>query len=178
MPIHLFVLLALLLALASCAPSPTGRLDGNLARSAPLASPSQEPDSNNIDPVLPTMPPPAIGSVVITNTTETPVSSSASASALTPDSALEGLAQQAKNDLAKRLSIDISQIDLLRIVPAKWPYDSVGCPAAGAENAEADKPGFQILLSANNQMYTYHTDGKDSIGLCVVKPPDEIRTLP
>jgi hypothetical protein len=172
------VLPALLLALSGCAPSPTGGQDGNLAQSAPLASPSPETDSRNIDPALPTLPPPAIGSVVITNTTATPVSSSASASALTPDSALQGLTQQAKEDLAKRLNIDINQIDLLKIVPDKWPYDSPGCPSAGTENTGANKTGYQILLTADGHTYMYHTDGKDSIGLCVIKPPDEIRTLP
>ncbi len=149
--------------------------------SIPQEHPSKEPSvvvvaPNNKDSSLPQLPAPTIGSVVITNTTATPISSADSASALTPDPAFTGLIEQAKEDLAKRLSIDVSKIDLLKVVPATWPYDSLGCPLANTKDAST--PGYQILLMANNEVFAYHIDGKDLIGLCSVKPSNEIRTLP
>lgn len=129
-------------------------------------------------PSLPQIPVPTVGSVVITNTTATPISSASSASALTPDLNLQGLAQQARQDLANQLNMAIDKIEFLKVVPAKWPYDNVGCPLSDEERIDTSITGYQILLSANNQVYIYHTDGKDWIGLCTIKPPDEIRTLP
>jgi len=165
--------------LAGCGSYQAGGQIQDSAPSIPQEHPSKKPSvatPNNKDSSLPQLPAPTIGSVVITNTTATPMSSAASASALTPDPAFAGLIEQAKEDLAKRLSIDVSKIDLLKVVPATWPYDSLGCPPANTENANT--PGYQILLIANNEVFAYHIDGKDLIGLCSVKPPNEIRTLP
>ncbi len=175
--ISLIFLLAFI-SLAGCGPAPS-EVGGPPYPFKPYMqeAPSQEPaSSSSASTALPQLPAPTVGSVVITNTTATPFSSANSASALTPDTAFQDLTQQAREDLAKRLNMNVNQIDLLKIVPAKWPYDSLGCPQADTNNA--DVPGYQILLTANDQEYAYHTDGKELIGLCNVKPPDEIRTLP
>jgi hypothetical protein len=169
----------LLLALGSC----DGSSQAAVKQSpyvAPLDSPSQEPISgpSKSDPSLPQLPAPAVGSVVITNTTATPISSANSASALTPGPILQSLAQLARQDLANRLNVSLDKIDLMKVVPARWPYDSVGCPLPNVESIDTNTPGYQILLNANDQVYMYHTDGKDWIGLCTVKPPNEIQTLP
>jgi len=146
----------------------------------PQKGPIQEPTINppENDSNLPQLPVPTIGSVVITNTTVTPESLESSASALTPTPALQELAEKARADLADRLKVSVDQIDLLKIVPAKWPYDSVGCPLPQDGSIDTSTPGYQILLDANDEQYMYHTDGKDWIGFCNVKPPNEIRTLP
>jgi hypothetical protein len=150
--------------------------DGNL----PQASPSQTliSGSSTSNPSLPQIPVPTVGSVVITNTTATPISSSSSTSALTPDLILQGLAQQARQDLANHLNVPIDKIEFLKVVPAKWPYDNGGCPLSDEERIDTSITGYQILLSASDQVYIYHTDGKDWLGLCTIKPPNEIRTLP
>jgi hypothetical protein len=88
------------------------------------------------------------------------------------------LVMQAKEDLADRLKVRIDQIDLLKVVQAKWPYDSIGCPLPNGVTIDTSTPGYQILLNANDEQYLYHTDGKDWVVPCVVKPPNEIRTLP
>ena len=169
----------LALALGSCGGSPQAAI-GKSPDLAPLDPPSQNPtsDSSKSGPSLPQLPAPTVGSVVITNTTETPISSTLSASALTSNPILESLAQRARQDLANRLKINVNQIDFLKVAPAKWPYDNVGCPLPNAESIDTSTPGYQIMLNANNQEYMYHTDGKDWIGLCTVKPPNEIRPLP
>jgi hypothetical protein len=179
------ILLAILLVMVLIGCSPSQALvglsqplpaDDNL----PQASPSQVPfpGSSTSNPSLPQFPVPTVGSVVITNTTATPISSASSASSLTTDLNLQGLAQKARQDLANRLNLSIDKIEFQKVVPAKWPYDNVGCPLSDAERVDTSSTGYQILLSANNQIYIYHTDGKDWIGLCTIKPPDEIRTLP
>lgn len=148
--------------------------------SPPQKSPPQEPlpGSSESNPSLPQIPAPTVGEVVITNTTATPASSVTSASPAAPDPAFQALIEQARQHLANRLSIDVNQVDFYKVVTAKWPYDSVGCPLPEGARTDANNPGYQILLKANGQVYTYHTDGKDWIVLCNVKPPNEIRTLP
>ena len=175
--------MTLAFALVSCGASPASaeqfqfqltedtQSQENPAQEPPLDSPESESD-------LPQLPVPTVGSVVITNTTATPISPGTSASALTPTPTLQKLAEQAMEDLANQLSIDVNQIELTKIVPAKWPYDNLGCPLPEAGSIDTNTPGYQILLKANDQVYTYHTDGKNWIGLCKVKQPDEIRTLP
>ena len=176
-------LMTLAFALVSCSVSPASAEQSRpqpTEDTQPQESPSKEAslDSIESDSDLPQLPVPTRGSVVITNTTVTPISPETSASALTPTPALHKLAEQAKEDLANQLAIDVDQIKLAKIVPAKWPYDSIGCPLPEAGSIDASTPGYQILLKANDQVYTYHTDGKSLIGQCNVKPPDEIRTLP
>lgn len=176
-----FMLLASVLT--SCNASPVSAEQSQpqpTADTRPQKGPIQEPpiDIPKSDSNLPQLPAPTVGSVVITNTTATPASPESSVSALTPTPALQALAEKAKADLAKRLKVSVNQIDLLKIVPAKWPYDSVGCPVPNGESIDTSTPGYQILLNVNGEQYMYHTDGKDWIGFCNVKPPDEIRTLP
>ena len=88
------------------------------------------------------------------------------------------LVAQAKADLADRLKVSTDQIELLKVVQAKWPYDSIGCLLPNGVNIDTSTPGYQILLNANDEQYMYHTDGKDWVVPCTVKPPNEIRTLP
>ena len=176
--ISLIVLLAL--TLAGCGGSyQAGEQAQEPAPGIPKEPPSQESvASSSENTAMPKLPAPTIGAVVITNTTATPLSSTVFALTPTSDPAFQGLTQQAREDLAKRLSMSVNRIDLLKIVPARWPYDSLGCPLAGTKNADANTPGYQILLMAGDQVYAYHTDGKELFGLCNVKPPNEIRTLP
>ena len=174
----------ILLALAGCSPSQVNRSSSSAKKDIePQATLPQESFSVAIESTpemkeSPKIPAPTVGSVVITNTTATPISSQGSVPALAPDPILQRLAQRARQDLANSLNVNIDRIDLIKIVPAKWPYDSVGCPSPNLESIDTSTPGYQILLSANDQMYMYHTDGNDWLGLCTVKPPDEIRTLP
>ncbi len=176
--VSLLTLLALVLA--SCGGvSQAGEQALENTPSNPQEPPSQEPvSSSSEDTPFPKLPAPTIGAVVITNTTATPKSSTVFTLTATPDAAFQGMTQQAREDLAKRLHVSVNEIDLLKIVPARWPYDSLGCPIANTKNADPNTPGYQILLMADDQVYAYHTDGKELIGLCNVKPPNEIRTLP
>lgn len=178
-----WVLLMLLfsLTLVSCAPSDEGIGHvPDLPPADPQDPPSEEPPpgSSESSSSLPQLPAPTVGSVVITNTTATPITSTSPEYSLPLDPTLESLAQQARQDLAKQLKIEIDQVDFLKVVPAKWPHDTLGCPLPEGKHIDENNPGYQVLLNVNGQMHTYHTDGKDWIVLCNVKPPNEIRTLP
>jgi hypothetical protein len=179
------ILLVILLAptLVSCgvSQSPARQSQPQPAEDTRLQKgPLQEPsmDSPESDPTLSKLPAPTVGSVVITNTTRTLISTETSTSALTPTPDLQELAEEARRDLARRLNIDVVHVELDKIVPAKWPYDSIGCPLPTGESIDTSASGYQIILKANDQQYMYHTDGEDWVGLCSVKPPNEIRTLP
>lgn len=169
------------LALAGCAASrQRSGQSPDLPPPNPQEPPTEEPprDSSKSNSPLSQIPAPTVGSVVITNTTATPVSSNSPEYSLPLTSTLEKLAQRARQDLASRLKLEIDQVGFLKIVPAKWPYDNLGCPPLEGKQVDENNPGYQILLTANGQTYTYHTDGKDWIVLCNLRLPNEIRTLP
>lgn len=61
-------------------------------------------------------------------------------------------------DLAKRLGIDASQIEAVRIEPVDWPDTSLGCPQPGQAYAQVITPGYLVILTAGGQEYEYHTN--------------------
>ena len=81
--------------------------------------------------------------------------------ALPQPAGLENLIKMAKDDLAQRLSVEISQIRVLDARDVVWPNSSLGCPQPGMLYAEVLTPGYLILLNVNGQEYEYHA-GKNS----------------
>jgi len=82
---------------------------------------------------------------------------------------LQSLIDKAKNDLAQRLSISITQINVVDAKAVTWSNSSLGCPQPGMVYAEVLTPGCLILLNANGQDYEYHV-GKGSEVLYCEKP--------
>ena len=152
------------LVLTGCGSSQAGGQNEEQAPSTALAPPSQVIDSGLPKSDL-SLPPSS------TPTNETPVS-------MTIDPALQSLADEARQDLAQRLNVEIDQIEEYKIVPAKWPYEAVGCPPNEAGNVDQNSPGYQILLIHENQLYYYHTDGTSWLVFCNALPTNEVRTLP
>jgi hypothetical protein len=66
--------------------------------------------------------------------------------------------QRASEDLARRLGIDISAVSLVSVKAVDWPDGSLGCPAPGMAYTQAIVPGYQFILAAQGQQYTYHTN--------------------
>lgn len=160
------------LALAGCGASQDS---GN----QPQPPQSEEnPSSQERNSPLTQLPVPTVGSVIITNTTATPVVSKTPEDSSPADPTFPGLTQEAMQHLANRLKVELDQVSYLKTVPARWPYDKLGCPLPEGKTTDENNPGYQILLAANGQTYTYHTDGIDWVVLCNIKPPNEIRTLP
>lgn len=89
---------------------------------------------------------------------------------VTPDADTQNLIRLAKENLAGKLNIDGDQIQLLEIGAVMWPDSSLGCPQMGNMYTQVVTPGFQIKLEAAGKAYVYHTDNKDRILLCQLKP--------
>ena len=76
------------------------------------------------------------------------------------------LVQQAKKDLAKRLSINADKVTLRELRAVTWPDASLGCPKAGEVYAQGPQDGFLIRLEAGGRMYFYHSTGTQKPFLC------------
>jgi hypothetical protein len=100
--------------------------------------------------------------------TPTPVSTSEGDSMTsTPDiSGMENLIEKAKNNLAQRLSVSISEINLVDAKAVTWPNASLGCPQEGMFYAEVLTPGYLILLSTGGMEYEYHAGRSMEVFYC------------
>ena len=88
----------------------------------------------------------------------------------TPETTLpnqaQALVQLAKEDLARRLDLSVSQISVVSAEPVDWPDTSLGCPQPGMMYAEVITPGYRIVLGATGQTYDYHTGTEQYFVLC------------
>jgi hypothetical protein len=66
-------------------------------------------------------------------------------------------------DLARKLELDTSNVDVVVANPALWPDHSMGCPEAGMFYPQTPLEGYRIVLSANNKRYQYHTDTESRV---------------
>jgi hypothetical protein len=96
---------------------------------------------------------------------------------------LEGLVDQAKEDLAQRLSVEMEQIELLAVESVVWPDSSLGCPEPGMAYLQVLSDGVSILLAAEGRAYQYHSGGSRGPFLCeqplqLPKLDDELLPFP
>ena len=82
------------------------------------------------------------------------------------ESGLENLVQQAKDDLAQRLSVDLGLIELLEAKSVVWPDASLGCPQPGMAYKQVLEDGALIILRVEGILYEYHTGGSRGLFLC------------
>ncbi|HEY9207338.1 MAG TPA: hypothetical protein VIO58_15615 [Candidatus Methanoperedens sp.] len=64
----------------------------------------------------------------------------------------------AKIDLAERLNISISEIQLVKQQSVDWPDTSLSYPEEGKMYAQVITPGFRIILEAEGKLYEYRSD--------------------
>jgi len=69
-------------------------------------------------------------------------------------------------DLSLRLGLDVAEIQLEELREVDWNDGSLGCPAPGGMYIQVITPGYEIILSAGGQSYSYHTDLDDYFVLC------------
>ena len=72
----------------------------------------------------------------------------------------------AKEDLAKSLKIEISQIITENLETVQWSDISLGCPKEGFLYAQVITPGYKVIFSYNKKLYEYHTDLRSSFAKC------------
>ncbi len=80
--------------------------------------------------------------------------------------ALQGLVMQAKEDLARRLSIEVEQIELLEASAVVWPDSGMGCPQPGMVYTQVQRDGALIRLRVGKRIYNYHSGGNRLPFLC------------
>ncbi len=85
---------------------------------------------------------------------------------------------QAQTQLAHKLGLETKDIFLFDVKAVEWPDVSLGCPQADISYAQVVTPGYQILLEANGQAYSFHTDTTSRVILCEAQEPDEIYLPP
>lgn len=82
-----------------------------------------------------------------------------------PDAAVN-IVQQVSQDLAGRLSLDVADITVVSATEIEWPDSALGCPQEGYAYMQVITPGYQVVLTANNQEYEYHTNMTGNFLLC------------
>ena len=79
---------------------------------------------------------------------------------------LEGLEKEAREDLAARLSIPASEIELLEARSVVWPDASLGCPRPDMAYAQVPQEGVLIRFSVYGHVYEYHSGVSLELFLC------------
>ena len=64
----------------------------------------------------------------------------------------------AQSLLAKKLNVQASEISLVSITPVRWPDACLGLPGPDEMCAQMVTDGFKVVMAANGQNYTFHTD--------------------
>ena len=82
------------------------------------------------------------------------------------DPGMQGLIEKAKEDLAQRLSISVTQINLVEIMEVEWSDASLDCPQPGMDYIQVLTPGYRIVLEAGGQAYEYHSNRDAYVVYC------------
>ena len=87
---------------------------------------------------------------------------------------LQSLVEDARADLAQRLNISESEINVLDAREVVWPDASLGCPQPGMVYKQFPEDGALIILQADGLNYQYHNGGSRGLFLCetVYKDPN------
>lgn len=92
--------------------------------------------------------------------------------------ALQELVMQAKEDLAKRLSIEVDRIDLVEVRAVIWPDSSLGCPQPGMVYIQVRRDGSLVRLRVGKRIYNYHSGGSRPPFLCEQATKDDSLVSP
>ncbi len=84
------------------------------------------------------------------------------------DSGLKPYIDIAVADLAQRLSIDVSQVEVTSATLVEWPDAALGCPQPGLQYAQVSTDGSLIVLKASTKAYRYHAGGSRTPFLCEI----------
>ncbi len=98
------------------------------------------------------------------------IDSSATQITPTPSTELPKSVELARQDLAKMLGVDSSQITVVKTEEVDWNNSSLGCPKPGMMYTQAIVPGYKVIFSYNQKMYEYHTNKTDRFVTCQSPP--------
>ena len=72
----------------------------------------------------------------------------------------------AQQDLVSTQGLAPGAVRVVVVEPVDWSDSSLGCPQPGMMYAQVITPGFLVVLEADGQTYTYHTDTGRFVVLC------------
>jgi len=75
---------------------------------------------------------------------------------------IEAATLASRQALAQFLGIAVEQTSVVSTESVTWPDTCMGVYNAGLNCQQFEMPGYRILLSANNQVYEYHTNSNGS----------------
>ena len=82
------------------------------------------------------------------------------------NSVSQSLIERAKEDLAQRLSISMTEINLVEVVEVEWSDSSLDCPQPGMEYLQVIIPGYRIQLESGGNIYEYHSNRDTYVIYC------------
>jgi hypothetical protein len=89
---------------------------------------------------------------------------------------LPALIEKAKEDLAQRLSVASSQINIVEAKEVFWPDASLGCPQPSTTYEQVEVRGYLILLQANGDQFEYHANIHNYVFYCENPTPPSLET--
>jgi hypothetical protein len=69
-------------------------------------------------------------------------------------------------DLAQRLGVKPSELQVLAIEPVVWDDGSLGCPQPGQSYVMAQTPGVRVLFRNGGKTYQYHASDSGNFIYC------------
>ncbi len=66
--------------------------------------------------------------------------------------------EKAKNDLAKRLKINVSGVEVSTVSEVEFPNGSLGSPTSGEMSMQMISSGWKIILKAVGSSFEYRAD--------------------
>jgi len=76
-----------------------------------------------------------------------------------------------KDDLARRLKIDVKELQVVAESDETWPDSALGCSARKPLDEPVRTPGFAFTLSYRDRSYVYHADRRGNIRRCETTKP-------
>lgn len=130
---QLIISLSLVLFTCSACGDPQDSSPGPSATTNPVLNPSTDTVPIEVDMTTGSPPPAADG-------------------AMTPQEQIAN----AQEDLANRLGLDATEVNVITSGPVTWRSGALGCPKPGMNYTQALVPGFRIILQAGQDTYHYH----------------------
>lgn len=78
----------------------------------------------------------------------------------------EAIVKSVIADMTQKTGVAESGITVVSVEQTNWPTSGLGCEKPGEMYLQVITPGYQIVLSDGNTVYTYHTDARGRFVLC------------
>jgi len=82
------------------------------------------------------------------------------------NSVSQSLIERAKEDLAQRLSISMTEINLVEVVEVEWSDSSLDCPQPDMFYFQVITPSYRIQLESGGNIYEYHSNRDTYVIYC------------